>query len=218
MQKLTIFFIVATFSIVAVTSTVIAFEFSNRHSVSEEIYEEPEENNVIVSSKPVKEIKNSTFNFTQTEVYKSESPDPFLASIDKELLVEAGFIDPRLFLKPFNGTVFNEFDLSSIQDDNHISYITFQNGEIAANINEIQFPNTEISREVYNSLRNLIEDEELFLVNETNQYGNASFFANNSEEKKSVFLVVMIERRLYTFHYPAKNHNKIKNLIELLNK
>ena len=119
-------------------------------------------------------------------------------------------------ISEFDGFIFNDFNMAEYNDDDHILYTLFSGEEESAKITELFFPSLEISNEVYASLKAKMEQSGYFVVNETNQYGNNSYFANHDTEQNSVFLVVKIQERLYTLHYPAKNHNKIKNLINLL--
>jgi len=152
----------------------------------------------------------------EEEEEEEEVVIPVFPSIDDEKTNTAGFKENILEISEFDGLVFNDFNLAEYNDDDHISYILLSGDEESARITELFFPSLEISDEVYASLKAKMADSGYFTINETNQYGDFSYFANHSTEKNSVFLVVKIKERLYTFHYPAKNHNKIKNLINLL--
>jgi hypothetical protein len=143
-------------------------------------------------------------------------PEPVYPKIDITKVVDAGFKIADLVSENFDGTIFKNIDIGEYNDDNHKQFIITESEEFAGTIDELIFPTSEIALEVYSTIKAKIVNTGTFEINETNQYGDNSFFANNSEEKNYVFLVVKIKDRLYTLYYPAKNHNKMKNLINLL--
>ena len=53
-------------------------------------------------------------------------------------------------------------------------------------------------------------------VNESNEYGNASFYMNDTNRPDTAFLTVRIGKFVYAFSYPKEYHAQIKNLIQLL--
>lgn len=227
MSKLTIFFIIATVLIVSVTGTILGYKY---FTAEDEVTEKP----LIVAK--TEEIKEEVTPTPEPETTPTEPPpaviDPFammeevdddkveskeiLAGINEEMILQAGFKDTFLEVEEFDGFVFNDFNMAEYNDDDHILYILLFGEEESARITELIFPSNKISNEVYASLKAKMEQSGYFDVNETNQYGANSYFANHDTEKNSVFLVVKIRERLYTLHYPAKNHNKIKNLINQL--
>ncbi len=223
MQKLTIFFIGATVMVVVSITAVLGYKYleKNRNvqeepqkefnEIVQEVTETPEEPQEEIAEEP-EENKGET---DTPLIIESDNTSPF-ATIDKAKMDEAGFTDADLNLSPFSGIVFGNIDIKEYRDDEHVSYMIMDNGEFAGTINELVFPNEEIAKEVYLSIKQKITDDENFIINETNQYGDMSFFSNHTEQKNSVFLVVKIYDRLYTLHYPAKNHNKMKNLINSL--
>lgn len=205
MQKLTFLFIVLTITAIAVTGTVLAFGFGDRHfddGTEPEIIDKP--NNVITST-------------NEDQFEKVDKVEPSISnlvpSINEQMLEEAGFVNPRVELQPFDGIIFKDIDINPYNDDDHVSYTTFENNERSSIITELLYPTDEIAHEIYMNIRNKITENGNFFLNETNQYGDQSFFGNNSEDKNSVFLVVKMQNRLYTLEYPAQHHNKIKNLI-----
>jgi hypothetical protein len=53
-------------------------------------------------------------------------------------------------------------------------------------------------------------------VNESNEYGNSSFYMNDQNRPDTAFLTVRIGKFVYAFSYPKEYHAQIKNLIQLL--
>lgn len=227
MQKLTVFFIGATVMVVVSITAVLGYKYFERNMAKEPKQE------IVQDETPVKEEKEEVIaepeeseepEVTEEDEPQGETDTPLIiesdntspyATIDESKLSKAGFDDPKLTLSPFSGTIFGNIDIKEYRDDEHISYLVMDNSEFAGTINELIFPNEEIANEVYASIKQKITDDENFIINETNQYGDLSFFSNHAAQKNSVFLVVKIYDRLYTLHYPAKNHNKMKNLIYL---
>ncbi len=212
MNKLTIFFICATVLVIGVTGTLLGYRYFERHG------EEP-----TVEEQIQPEIKPKVEEPTQPEEEpaqpeEAETDNPLiavLAGIDQQMIIEAGFQNGTVSIEQFDGLIFNDYDISEYQDDEHIRYIVKEGIEDAGIINELIYPSQDIAYGVYEQLKaKMTSEESPFTINETNQYGEASFFANNSTETNSVFLVVKFNERLYTLHYPAKNHNKMKNLLQ----
>ncbi len=222
MNKLTISFIGATVLVIGIIGTLLGYKYFERQQVKaplEEIQQEESpriDDGAVISEKP--EIDDTPELPDPKPVDETDSPlIAILASIDLEMILDAGFKDGDLSIEQFDGLIFDDYDISEYQDDEHIKYVIKEGIEHGGIINELIYPSEEIAQGVYGQLKAKMSDEEsTYEVNETNQYGKASFFANNSEETNSVFLVVKFSERLYTLHYPAKNHNKMKNILQSL--
>ncbi|MBA4337162.1 hypothetical protein C0416_05340 [bacterium] len=223
MNKLTIFFICATVLVIGVIGTLLGYRYFEKHQgqvvdiqpAQEVEDQETQEKPVIISEKP-EDVE--TTNPVTEPVGETDNPlITVLASIDLEMILKAGFQNGTVAIEQFDGKIFNDYDISEYQDDEHIRYIIKEGVEDAGIVNELIYPSKEIAQGVYAQLKAKMSAEESpFTLNETNQYGEASFFANKSTETNSVFLVVNFAERLYTLHYPAKNHNKMKNLLQSL--
>lgn len=222
MQKLTVFYIGATIVVIGVLAGLIGYEYATRqrngeitrqeeHVIEKPQEEEPEETTQAV----VSERKSPKYEEDEPLVIASD-PEFTLATITEEKVLKAGFGNPAVSMDVFGGVIFTEIDLGNYRSGDHISYKISENRDHAGNITEFVLENTESADELYSTLKLKIQENESFVINETNQYGDNSFFANYDRDTNSVFLVVKLKSRLYTLHYPAKNHNKMKNLILLL--
>lgn len=222
MNKLTIFFIGATVLVIGITGTLLGYKYFERQGEQAPLEEIQQDETPLVDTQPIvskkPEIDDTTELPEPEPVKETDSPlIAVLASINLEMVLDAGFQDGDLSTEQFDGLIFNDYDISEYQDDEDIKYIITEGNEQAGIINELIYPSEEIAQGVYGQLKaKMSEKNSPFTINETNQYGKASFFANNSEETNSVFLVVKFTDRLYTLHYPAKNHNKMKNLLQSL--
>lgn len=227
MNKLTIFFIGATVLVIGIVGTLLGYKYFERHDETtpqevqegsphiDETTETLLENQPIVSQKPGSGDETISYEEEPTE---TDTPlITVLAGIDELLVQEAGFENPDVSIEKFDGLIFDDYDISEFQDDEHIRYVITEYDEHAGIINELIYPTEDVAQGVYAQLKTKMSDKDaLYTVNETNQYGKASFFANHQEETNSVFLVVKFTDRLYTLHYPAKNHNKMKNILETI--
>lgn len=234
MNKLTIAFIVITIVVVLVIGTLLGIRYFSPNQnesdnqikglisaeqITEETSAESPETPIEEKEEeepPVADYPAIVSPFDYPEPEEETATEPIYPKIDITKVVDAGFKIADLLSEKFNGTIFKNIDISEYNDDNHKQFIITESEEYAGTITELIFPNPEIALEVYDSIKTKIADIGEFTINETNQYGDNSFFANHNEEKNSVFLVVKIKDRLYTLYYPAKNHNKMKNLINLL--
>jgi len=225
MQRLTVFFIGAGITIVVVTAALLGVKYMMRHNAEVSNGQNAvvagqntgNGNNVVESNKP-EGTTDSNMEIGDTDspkIIDTPANNP-LASISEEKIIKAGFLEAGLEVSAFPGTVFDKIDFSEYNDDEHLQYKILENNINSGIICELIFPDADITANVYEILKSQISGNTIFTVNETSQYGDKSFFANNVEEKNSVFLVVKKGNRLYTFLYPARNHNKIKNLIGLL--
>jgi len=221
MNKLTIFFIGVTVLVIGITGTLLGYKYFQKDKIVQEpqiVIEKPE------TEKPIEESKSNSKTVESTPIKAPEDEKELdsplitvLASINLEMVSNAGFKNADLLAKEFNGLIFDNYDISEYQDDEDIKYTLKEGLENAGTINELIYPSKEIAQGVYAHLRDkMTKENSPYKVNETNQYGEASFFANNKQESNFVFLVVKLGARLYTLHYPAKNHNKMKNLLQSL--
>lgn len=202
MNKLTIFFVVASVSISLIVGTVLTMKYLNSDDVKADVLK--------VTSEIPEIIKK-----TEVLPVLPEPEMPVASLITEEKITQAGFKNALLKAFEFSGIVFDSIDISEFAEETHIKHQIYSENEFAGEINELFFPTSDVTLQVYDTIKLKMEASPDFTLNETNQYGENSFFANHPEDKNSVFLVVKLNTRLYTLHYPAKNHNKIKNLINL---
>jgi len=53
-------------------------------------------------------------------------------------------------------------------------------------------------------------------INETNEFGNASFYMNDTRRDSVAFLTVRVSSQIYGFSYPKQYHPQVKNLVSIL--
>lgn len=227
MQKITVFYIGATIMVIGILASLLGYQFLFKEEQEDplqqpnQVVEEQEkEISDTISKEKEDQITNAVISERQTPEYEedkyliTENKADFSSStITKELMLQAGFEKPIIQMSLFNGVIFSQINLREYINNNHISYKTYENNEHAGDITEFIATDNYTIDTLYTSIKTKIENQEGFEANETDQYGDRSFFANFDQDTNSVFLVVKLKTRLYTLHYPAKNHNKMKNLV-----
>ncbi len=139
--------------------------------------------------------------------------DLVVKNINSEALMKAGFSSFVIKPKPFNGKLFDRFDLSMLSYLNIVEKEVLENNEGNQRqvLLAVEFELTDKSQnqEVYDYLKAKIKDELGASVNETNQFGLSSFFINFNEPTDQAFLVVKTRTNVYALSYPkAKNGDK----------
>jgi len=69
---------------------------------------------------------------------------------------------------------------------------------------------------IYNSLKNKASNASNSSINETNQFGKASFYMNDTIRPETAFLTVKFSSLVYSFSYPKVYHKQVVNLITLI--
>lgn len=142
---------------------------------------------------------------------ETKTPMESLESFDQKQinyanLKAAGLNDFVVKPKPFNGTLFDQFDLSvlnglDVVEKSIILNIDGQEKELITAY-EFNFKDKESVGEIYSFLKSSIKSELGTTVNETNKYGLASFYINFSEPVENAFLVVKMPENVYALSYP----------------
>lgn len=145
-----------------------------------------------------------------------QTPPGFITGtfLKPSLLQQVGFLDisPKLF----SGKVFDLFD---IRQKTTLSIAVFEakeEGNGVAVFTELQMPDEISAQELYTLIQNKSKVYVDLTVNETNQYGDRSFYLNHLRKQDEAFLVIRMRNSLYTIAYLKEYHPRIKILIGLL--
>lgn len=137
--------------------------------------------------------------------------------INFALLGDAGSTGLTLQRVPFNGILFESLDLRDFKSVPVIKQNLLQNNrkEIGTAY-EFRGDSKLIAKEIYL----LLKDNAFRLanagINETNSYGDGSFFVNYEERPTTAFLVVKLGSNVYALSYQKDFHTFIENIIALL--
>lgn len=226
MNKFTIFTVIISVVIIATISELMVSDYLGvitkqdlKTNVTEALDEgsagiqTPEEaasNEVILEEKVAEPI--STEKVPVKKENEEETFDPSVA-VTQEDLEKAGLSGLTLQSSVFDGKIFQVVDVSDVNvpvteyhvvDDKNVYGIIFS---------AWFYQNTEAAQNFYELLKERSQLVDNVSVNETNQYGDASFFFNDAKRVGTAFLVVRIDNRVYAVSYPKASHESYKQFI-----
>ncbi len=131
----------------------------------------------------------------------------------------AGFENPVLKDAVFDGNIFSFLTFSD-QSEAFVYQWNFFDGEtFVGSVYEVEYNSETGGFQGYLTLRDRASQLlDLGDVNESNTYGDASFYFNHKAKTKTVHLVLRKGGTIYAFQYAYSNHDKMKNLFELISK
>lgn len=142
-------------------------------------------------------------------------PAPFQTTLTPSVAAQAGFT-AALEESHFDGKVFKLLDISKFPVQSIALYELMEgDGPIAA-VTEIALPDEIAALQLYLLLQNKTKPYIDLSLNETNAYGDRSFYINHAKKPDEAFLTVKIGKVIYTFAYLKLYHPQIKELIKLL--
>jgi hypothetical protein len=148
---------------------------------------------------------SSSFDHSVTNVF-----------IRDDQITNSGFVGAYLETEAIDGLLYktiNVGDLYGVQFDKY----AVTNGTTTFAKTYIIVPDDPLGIEDIYDLLKLRASEGLEVeINETNDYGSASFYMNDLRRENAAFLTVRIGSRIYGFSYPKQYHPQIKNLVSVL--
>jgi hypothetical protein len=139
------------------------------------------------------------------------------ATLDESVFLDAGFGLPTLKDTLFSGLVFQIIPFSD-QVEPFVYQWNFFNGEhFIGSVYELRYDNQTASFQGYLELRNRADDLPQYgTMNEVNNYGDSSFYFNHATKTKTVHVVMKKGTQLYAFEYPYSEHEKMKEVFQVL--
>lgn len=156
---------------------------------------------------------------TQQQAVPSNSTQQVKKSAETlttEVVKSAGFSDAELAIVPFKGILFESLDLRDFQSVPVFQYALTQDNRSLALFNEFRADSHLMSQEVYGYLKERFSQVIGAVVNETNQFGENSFYINFLEKPNQAFLVVKLQNNVYALTYQKEYHKLIKQLLLLI--
>lgn len=133
-----------------------------------------------------------------------------------EQVQSAGFSSGILEDEPLDGRLFKTIDISDIKDVEVTKTAIKSQDEVLVKVYIFKVGlDTNVS-EVYQMLKLRASGGLNINVNETNQFGIASFYMNDPTRTDTAFLTVRISGLIYAFSYPKMYHSQVKNLLQLI--
>ncbi|MCX6734842.1 MAG: hypothetical protein NTZ25_02925 [Candidatus Peregrinibacteria bacterium] len=133
-----------------------------------------------------------------------------------EQIKSAGFTGGYLEDEPLDGRLFKTIDISDLKDTEVTKTDIRSKDEILAKVYIFKVGIGNSADEVYKTLKLKASQGLNVKLNETNEFGSASFFMNDPVRSDTAFLVVRISGLVYSFSYPKTYHSQVKNLIQLI--
>lgn len=135
--------------------------------------------------------------------------------ITEALISQAGFTGV-LTEKHFDGKVFQLLDITKTPVSSIGYFEETVNGAPVTSVTEIILPDEIRALQMYVLLQNKTKTYIDLSLNETNAYGDRSFYINHAKKPDEAFLTVKIGKTIYCFAYVKSYHPQIKQLISLL--
>lgn len=226
MNKFTIFTVILAVSVITVTLDLAVRDYFDVKEGETSVIsapvsagaDEPQE----VAASAQERASASDFSAAQPLV-PPESPvfieEPAISApsvtITQEAIKNAGF-ENGFTEKHFDGKVFQLLDITKNPVDSIGLYEVTKDGVAIASVTEISLRDEIRALQLYILLQNKTKPYIDLSLNETNAYGDRSFYINHQKKPDEAFLVVKIGKTLYGFAYVKTYHPQIKRLIQLL--
>lgn len=136
--------------------------------------------------------------------------------IRDDQIKSSGFANAILSNEPHNGFVFKTVYVDDLYDLNVTKTLVKSAEILLAKIYVLQVGPASSITEVYEVLKVRASEGLDTEINETNEFGQGSFFMNDAKRSGVAFLTVKISNMIYAFSYPKEYHAQIRNLITLL--
>lgn len=140
---------------------------------------------------------------------------PPVSFVTSALVKSAGF-KGTIDKKQFPGKLYQLLDISTFPVESIDNYMIQEDTVAAASITEIVLRDEIQALQLYLLLQNKTKPYIDLTLNETNAYGDRSFYVNHKDKPNEAFLTVKIKNRIYGFAYVKFYHPELKKLIELL--
>lgn len=140
---------------------------------------------------------------------------PPVSFVTSALVKNAGF-KGTIDKKQFPGKLYQLLDISTFPVESIDNYMIQEDTVAAASITEIVLRDEIQALQLYLLLQNKTKPYIDLTLNETNAYGDRSFYVNHKDKPNEAFLTVKIKNRIYGFAYVKFYHPELKKLIELL--
>jgi len=171
----------------------------------------------------VSEVGSTSVLNSLIPVETAELPEEFVAiaqiepKLQEDKFVMAGLSDPSLKEAAFSGLIFQFIPFSDQAEALvHQSHL-FNGEEFVGTVYEVNYPSETAAFQGYLALRQRANSlTDLGSINETNTYGDSSFYFNHDLKDKTVHLVVRSGESVYAFEYAHVNHDLFKKVVDLL--
>lgn len=145
--------------------------------------------------------------------YVAYSPNAY---IREEQVKAAGFARGYLEEEPHSGYLYKTVYIDDLSDTALRKFMIRDASLLYAKV-YVFSPGPKVNLDqLYNVLMNRSAEGLHNEVNETNQFGLASFYMNDASRLNTAFLTVKFDDLIYGISYPKEYHKQVTNLIKLI--
>lgn len=234
MQKFTVFSLLLSFSVILILSDIVFHDYldeskyesavsSGAESVEQSASQDSGQNTLNDSENMNEASGDSEADIQENSQRSNEQISSVsLASIPEpkmtaEALKMAGFVNPILKEAVFSGNIFNFIGFTDQPDAFIYQWNFFEGENFIGSIYELEYASDTGGFQAYLTLRQRAMDLfNLGTVNETNSYGDTSFYFNHKSKTKTVHLIIRKANSVYGFEYAYVNHEKMKPLFSII--
>ena len=138
-----------------------------------------------------------------------------LPYFEETFLQEIGLLEPRTLEEPFAGLIYGFWDLSESLNGIEVEVVSLFDGpDFLGTLYVLPTENEIQTFGVYEALRKSAQTSDKGEINETNMYGDESFYFNHHAKTSTVFLTVRKDSMIYAMQYEPEIHEPIRRLIE----
>lgn len=142
-------------------------------------------------------------------------PPPKSSTVTQAIILEAGF-NGKIKEDHFNGKVFELLDITRFPVEAISFYKILLDSGPVVSIVEIRLQDEIRALQIYSLLQNKTKPYIDLSLNETNAYGERSFYINHAKKPNEAFLTIKIRNMIYGIAYVKVFHPEVKKLIQLL--
>lgn len=147
--------------------------------------------------------------------------ESFAATVPSVLIREdqirsAGFPNAILESEPNDGFLYKTIYVNDLYDVEISKYAVKTHDSLLGKIYTFSVGAFSDTYQVYEVLKSRAAEGLDIVVNENNEFGQGSFYMNDSRRSNVAFLTVRIGSLIYGFSYPKEYHAQIKNIVTLL--
>lgn len=214
MQKFTVFSVLLSFTVILIIGDMVLHDYLDADQFERSVESLESEIDELQGEPEATDGIEGEVSIDEEVTLSEEGGNP---TITTELMATSGFGNPVLKEAIFSGYIFQFINFADQLGAATYQWNFFENEAYKASIYEIKYGTETGSFQGYLNLRKRAgELTQIGTVNETNSYGDASFYFNHKTKTKTVHLVIKRGRTIYAFEYPYSIHDRMKALPESL--
>ncbi|MFA6305544.1 MAG: hypothetical protein WC651_02330 [Candidatus Gracilibacteria bacterium] len=136
--------------------------------------------------------------------------------LNQDHLKSAGFNNAVIATEAFDGFLYKTIYVQDLKDLKIFKNVVNSADSTLCKVYIIDVGPMSTPKDVYDTLKTRGAEGLDIEINETNTFGDGSFYMNDSRRQNVAFLTVRFGNLIYGFSYPKEYHPQVQNLIKLL--